>query len=197
MANTKFKILAFDPGLTSTGWSLLEGDTELGTLTVLKLGEFHPGPTADKKNYREAVEQFDKRTISLGLLKEEISKLLLQFNPDAVTSEDIFINMKRPQAYGALCMWVAVARMTCRDVAGKYLVTIPTKICKQVIATRGDSTKLSVQQHIASSKIIKFKDENDVHQMTEHEADSIAVGLALFVRYHDLIVQEVEKRNGK
>lgn len=197
MANTKFRILAFDPGLTTTGWSLLEGDIKSGDLTVLKIGEFHPGPTAEKKNFREEVEKFDKRTISLGLLREEMSKLLLQFKPDAVTSEDIFINMKRPQAYGALCMWVATAKIVCRDVVGKYLVTIPTKICKQVVANRGDSTKLSVQQNIVANRRIKFKNQEEQFQMSEHEADSIAVALALFDRYHDLIVKEVESRNGK
>ena len=56
----KYKILAFDPGIGNTGWSLLEGNTANGNLIVLKVGEFHPGPTSGLARYREVVEKFDK-----------------------------------------------------------------------------------------------------------------------------------------
>lgn len=197
MANNKFRILTFDPGLSTTGWSLLEGTTDSDDITVIKMGEIHPGPVVDRAAYRDEIAKFDKRTISLAYLREQVTKLLNDLRPDAVCSEDIFINPKRPAAYGALAQWIAVVRMLCRDVARKYLVTIPTKICKLVVASSGSSGKLSVQQHIASSNHIKFKDPNDLMQMSEHQADSIAVGYALFVRYRDLINSIVEERNGK
>lgn len=197
MANTKFKIIALDPGITNTGWTLLEGDITTDDLTVLKMGEFHPGPTAEKKPYKEELEKFDKRTISLALLREELTKLLVQYKPDVVTTEDIFINMRRPQAYGALCMWMAIARTVCRDVAGKYLVAVPTKVAKMVTAGSGSDNKISVQQHILANKHIKFKEQEDQFHMTEHEADSIAVALALLVKHKDFIVQTVELRNGR
>lgn len=193
--NNKFKILAFDPGLMSTGWSLLEGDIDCGDVCILKIGEMHPGQVSDRAAYRDEVAKFDKRVVTLRLLREEVTKLLEEFKPDAVCAEDIFINPRRPQAYGALCMWTAVVRMHCRDFAGKYLVSIPTKICKQVVTGRGDMGKLTVQQAIAAHPHIKFKDPNDLAHMTEHEADSIAVGMALYERYHDLIVQLVKERN--
>ncbi len=194
-SNNKFKILAFDPGLTSTGWSLIEGDIESRDVVVLKVGELHPGQLADRAMFRDEVGRFDKRVVTLRLLREGVTKLLDDIKPDLVCAEDIFINPRRPQAYGALCMWTAVVRMHCRDVVGKYLVSIPTKICKQVVTGRGDMGKLTVQQAIAAHPHIKFKDLNDLAHMTEHEADSIAVGMALFDRYHDLIVKEVKERN--
>ena len=102
----KYKILAFDPGIGNTGWSLLEGNTANGSLIVLKVGEFHPGPTSGLARYRDDVEKFDKRTISLTLLIEEETKLLETYRPDFVCCEDIYISMMHPQAYGSLAMWV-------------------------------------------------------------------------------------------
>ena len=196
MANKKFRVLGLDPGLTNCGWNLAEVNLKDDSITILKVGEFHPGPTVEKKNYRDEVEKFDKRTISLAYLREQLTKLLTELKPDAVCAEDIFINPHRPQAYGALSMFICVAKMTCYDVVHKHLVTIPTKICKQHIASRGDSSKLSVQQAIASSKHISFKDPVVLTQMTEHEADSIAVSNALVQCYHDLIEKYLEEQNG-
>lgn len=195
--NHKVKILAFDPGLANTGWSLTEYDLDSDKLTVLKMDEFHPSPTVDRAQYRDEVNKFDKRTVSLAYLREQISKLLTELRPDMTCTEDIFINMHRPQAYGALAMWLATARMVCRDVAGKYLVAIPTKICKAELTKSGSSDKLTVQQCVAASKRIVFKDPIMLTQMTEHEADCLAVANAFVVRYRDLIEQYVEERNGK
>ena len=111
MANHKFKILAFDPGLTNTGWSFSEVDIKDDSLTILKVGEFHPGPTVEKKSYRDQVEQFDKRTITLAYLREQLTKLLLELKPNAVCAEDIFMNVRRPMAYGALAMHQCITRL--------------------------------------------------------------------------------------
>ena len=184
----KYKILAFDPGIGNTGWSLLEGNTGNGELVVLKLGEFHPGPTADRALYREAVEKFDKRVISLKLLREEITKLLTQVVPDFVCCEDIYISMAHPQAYGSLAMWVCTAKITVMDVAAKRITLIPTKICKQVVSGTGGAGKLDVREAILSNAKIKFKHPDDMRMMSEHQADSIAVGAAFNDRYRDYVM---------
>lgn len=195
--NNRFKILAFDPGLTTTGYSLLEGSLDSTDITVIKLGSIHPGPVVDRKEYREDVDKFDKRVITLAYLREQVTKLVGELKPDVIVAEDIFINPKRPQAYGALCMWLSTVRMTCRDNFQKYVFAIPTKICKKVLSGRGDSGKLTVQECVKANTHIKFKFEEDQMQMTEHQADSIAVANALFVMYHDVIEKEIEARNGQ
>lgn len=189
MDKTKFKILAFDPGLTTTGWSLLEGNTSDGDLVVLKIGEIHPGPTVDKVAYREDVEKFDKRTISLAYLREQITLLMNDLKPDFVCCEDIYINIHRPQAYASLCMWICTVRMLCRDHLGKYLVSVPTKVCKKEICGIANGGKTPVQESLLNHKHVKFKDEYDKMHMSEHQADSIAVAVAFRNRYGDCIAK--------
>ena len=189
----KYKILAFDPGIGNTGWSLLEGNTANGNLVVLKVGEFHPGPTSALARYRDEVEKFDKRTISLTLLAEEETKLFETLRPDFVCCEDIYISMAHPQAYGSLAMWVCTTKLT----AWKYgyrVTAIPTKICKQVISGTGGAGKLDVREAIHTNKRITFKHEDDLRHITEHEADSIAVGAALNDRYRDMILAIVNQQ---
>ena len=194
-SNNKFKILAFDPGLTSTGWSLIEGDIESRDVVVLKVGELHPGQLADRAMFRDEVGKFDKRVVTLRLLREGVTKLLDEIRPDLVCAEDIFINPRRPQAYGGLCMAICVMKMICRDISSKRLVTIPTKIAKLDIAHSGSSGKRDVMESVTNHPNIKFASDDLRLNLSEHEADSIAVGWSLTKRYRDLIVKELEARN--
>lgn len=182
----KYRILAFDPGISNTGWSLLEGNTGDNKLVVLKLGEFHPGPVAERAANRQLVEKFDKRTISLSLLTQEMSKLLEELKPEFVCCEDIFINMFHPTAITPLAMWQAAARL-CVMQYGKKLIVIPTKVCKKALTGSGSNGKLSVQAAVVTNENISFKSEYDKMHMTEHMADSIAVAVAMNSLYRDFI----------
>lgn len=196
MDKKKFKILCFDPGISTTGFSLLEGNTSDGDLVVLKIGEIHPGPTVDRAVYREQVEKFDKRTISLAYLQEQISVLMDTSRPDFVCSEDIYCNPRLITAYGSLCMWVCAVRMHLRRWYDKYLVTIPTKVCKKAVASRGDGGKASVQEALKNHPHIHFKVPEDYFHASEHVLDSIAVGAAFAEKYRDLIIKTLENQNG-
>jgi Holliday junction resolvasome RuvABC endonuclease subunit len=192
MGIKKYKILAFDPGIGNTGWSLLEGNTANGNLVVLKVGEFHPGPTSGLVRYREEVEKFDKRTISLTLLIEEETTLFETLKPDFVCCEDIYISMAHPQAYGSLAMWVCTTKLTAWKF-GYKVIAIPTKICKQVIAGTGGAGKIDVREALSGNKKLTFKNEDMLLHITEHEADSIAVGAALNDRYRDFILATINQ----
>lgn len=189
MKRNIIKILTIDPGLTNTGWCLLECDTVSGNIVVVRLGEFHPGPTAEKTSHREEVNKFSKRTISLKLLRESLQKIFMEFKPHYVAIEDIFFNPTRPMAHAALAMWHCVARLAALDTLGIPVEIIPTKIAKQAITGRGDNGKFSVQQSIITNKSITFKPGVE-EMMDEHTADSIAVGYAFFTRNLDRIHRE-------
>ena len=178
MKKINLRILAIDPGLTNTGWVLMECNPTDETLTILKLGEFHPGPTADRAENREPVNEFSKRTISLKLLREKMNAILLDVQPDYVVAEGIFFNPLRPQAHEALAMWHCVVRLACMDMLKKKLEVVPTKIAKKILTGSGGNGKLTVQQSIVMCKEISFKNEALKRTMSEHCADAIAVGYA-------------------
>lgn len=189
MKSNTIRVLAIDPGLTNTGWSLLEYDIKSGKIVVSRLGDFHPAPTAEKTIYRDQVNKFSKRTISLKLLRESFQKIFLETKPQYVAIEDIFFNPTRPMAHAALAMWHCVARLAALDVLNEPVEIVPTKIAKQAITGRGDNGKFSVQQAIITNKDISFKAGLE-SQMNEHCADSVAVGYAFITRNIDRIKRE-------
>lgn len=190
MKKNTVTILTIDPGLTNTGWAVMECDVVSGVATITKHGEFHPGPTAEKALYREETEKFSKRTISLKLLRENLEKIMVECRPDYVTIEDIFFNPTRPMAHAALAMWHCVARIVALDVLGKPVEIIQTKIAKQVVTGSGANGKLSVQQAVLSLKGIRFKSKALELTMSEHIADAIAVGYAFFEKNHNRILSD-------
>lgn len=190
MKKCSIKILAIDPGLTNTGWVLLDCDPITQKVVVSRLGEFHPGPTADKSDRREETERYSKRTISLVVLRENLNAILFDTQPDYIAAEDIFFNPTRPMAHAALAMWHCVTRLACKDMMNKPLEIIQTKIAKQEITGSGGNGKLSVQQSIMTNADITFKSKALEIQMTEHCADAIAVGYAFLRRNRERILLE-------
>lgn len=192
MKRSTIRVLAIDPGLTNTGWVLLEYDTNTGIFVVSRQGEFHPAPTADKALYREDTERFEKRTISLRLLREKLEELMHEVHPDYVVAEGIFFNPLRPTAHEALAMWHCVARLTCMDVLQKKLEVIPTKIAKRELTGSGGNGKITVQQVVLGCKDIVFKQKGMECAMTEHGADAIAVGYAFVKCNRERILNDLK-----
>lgn len=188
MKKCNIRILAIDPGLTNTGWAQMEYDVNSGIVTISNLGEFHPGPTAEKATHREDSEVFSKRTISLKLLRENLNAILLDSQPDYIVAEDIFFNPTRPMAHAALAMWHCVTRLACLDMLNKPMEVVPTKIAKLAITGNGGNGKISVQQCIISNPNIKFKTKGLEMTMSEHCADAIAVGYAFATRNRERIL---------
>lgn len=184
----KIRVLGFDPGLSHTGWNVSEIDIASGALNVIKLGEFSPSGTADKAAYREESEKYGKRTISLEVLRESIAALLIEHKPDYIVMEDAFMNMKRPMAFGALCMWHCTARAVAKAVAGKAIIVIPAKSVKLGISGRGDSGKMNVQQAVVTNPNIKFKNDKLMEGLTEHCADSIGLSYSFMTMYLPSII---------
>ena len=182
MKKHQIKVLAIDPGLTNTGWVMMEHDLDSRITVLTKFGSFHPGPAAEKAEHKEELEKFSKRTISLKLLWENLRSILLAEQPDYIAVEDIFFNPQRPTAHAALAMYHGITRMVCMDVLRKPIEIIQTKIAKQEMTGSGGNGKLSVQQGILTHKDIKFKNKQVESQMDEHCADAVAVGYAFIVR---------------
>ena len=188
MSIRKIRTLNFDPGLSKTGWSVTDVDIEKGALVVTRLGEIKPSAAADRVDRKEEVERYSKRVVTLTVLRAEIIHLLDEFKPDFIVMEDIFFNRFRPNAYSALCMWQCTARLTVRDHAHKPITAIAPKMVKSVISGKGTSDKNNVQKAILSNSNIRFKNDKLAFGLSEHCADSIAIGYTFMVSFLPMIL---------
>jgi len=173
----EYHILSFDPGLSFSGWAYSKIEDNKNLFYIEEFGMITPNKTVGHKEYREVVNTYGQRIITLSLLRDMVRELFTTYNPDFVVSEDAFFNPRRPGAYEALIHWILMVSLVLKDEFNKPLFRIPPKLVKKFISQDGTSNKLGVQEAIFKHKDIVFnpKYSGDI-ELTEHEGDAIAIG---------------------
>ena len=152
------RILSIDPGLSVTGFSILES-VKKGQIHLLAYGLIKP-PIKDTLPQR------------LNFLFEETIKILDKFKPEAFAIEDLFFSknfksaMTLGQARGALILAAAQANLPVAEYA-------PRKV-KISVCGNGAASKEQVGYMVL--KILKLKNLPKPHDIS----DAIAVGICFF-----------------
>ena len=179
MSNRKkdiVRVLAFDPALSNTGWSVIDYNMRTGEKTIIKTGCIKPGQKAGLVAHRDEVNYYDKNTVSLRLLREMVREIYAQYQPQHIVVEDAFFNPKRPNAYASLLGWIVTIKMLARDEFDKPIYRVPTRKAKQELTGSGGNGKVTVKQSILDNDKITFRGKKQAELMSDHESDSIAVG---------------------
>ena len=152
------RILSIDPGLSVTGFGVLES-VKTGQINLLAYGLIKP-PIRDTLPRR------------LNFLFEETIKILDKFNPEALAIEDLFFSknfksaMALGQARGALILAAAQANLPVSEYA-------PRKV-KMSVCGNGAASKEQVGYMV--SKTLKLKSLPKSYDIS----DAIAVGICFF-----------------
>lgn len=148
------RVLGVDPGISITGFSIL--DTNFKSTKLVAYGTIRP----KKKEMLPA---------RLKHLFEEVSKIIIDFKPDALSIEDGFysVNVKSAmvlgQARGAIIIAASINDISVSEYA-------PRKV-KMSVCGSGSATKEQVSYMV--SRILKLDSELKPYDIS----DSIAVGL--------------------
>jgi len=170
------KILAFDPGLSLSGWNVSTYDTRTNMYRVLKFGMLTPNKGIDTPETHIDYVKFGPRVITLKALREQVRELMDEYNPDIVVSEDAFYNPKRPSAYSALVQWLTAVDILLHDEYAKVLFKLAPTAAKQVVSGFGGADKLGVRYAVLHREDICFKSKHAEDNLTEHICDSIGIG---------------------
>lgn len=179
------RILSFDPGTTNMGWAISEYHLNNGDFVVIQHGVFKSSKIAKKR--KDEVEYYGQRLISLMVVAEEASRLLLHHQPNYVVSEDTFFHAGTPQAHVALLLCInSVERVLyhlqkeerLKHESAKKLYKLAPATIKMIVGGHGSSIKQKIIDIVTSDGIIKFQTPRDDMSavLTEHEADAIACG---------------------
>ena len=171
------KVLAFDPGLTAMGWSLLAYNTDTHNIMVLKYGTIY-GKNA-LKTRKEMHGGFTKQFITLMAYESIVSDMIRNTAPDYISVEGAFM-CRFPAAFAALSAVINVIRRCAHLVTNKDIHEIAPMESKKAASATGTASKSTVQEALLTNPDIDFKSKATDHleDMTEHSADSIACGLA-------------------
>lgn len=110
------------------------------------------------------------------ILEEQLRKLIEGYKYDIYTVEDVFADPNSFSAFKSLVVMMDTLERLINIEQQKRLYTIPTKVAKLLITGHGGADKDQVQQAILNHPNISIK---KLGNLTEHEADAIAVGHAL------------------
>lgn len=169
------KILAFDPGLSTSGWNVSTYDINSTMLRVLKFGMLLPNKGIDTPESHAEYVKYGPRLITLQALRTQVRELLNTYQPDVVVSEDAFYNPKRPSAYMALIQWLTAVDILLHDEYNRVLFKLAPKASKQVVSGFGGADKLGVRYAVLHRDDIEFKSKNVEDGLTEHICDSIGI----------------------
>ena len=153
------KILAIDPGLSNTGWSVLRVEKDEHFI-VEDLGTFK---TSSKKDFYER----------LALINESLLSVAKKYSIEFVTAEDIFFTRNVSSSIKVAKVIGSLAYSFYKELSLKIKLFTPTQI-KCCISGLGTANKELVKKTVLelvdlSSKIA-----------TEHEADSIACAICMY-----------------
>lgn len=181
----QYKIISFDPGISSLGWALSVYDMDCDILEVQRFGTLKASKLASKQ--KELSDTYGSRVMALKEVEDHVRQLVTSFSPDYVCSEDAFFCTKYPNAYGALLMCVHSVRRVLFDMHESEHITKPTArvlhtfapmMIKRVASSKATSNKSDMLAALTQNNKIVFKSTKAdiLTKMDEHEVDAISCG---------------------
>ena len=172
-----YKILSFDPGLSTLGWANCSFDTDTNKFTVHRFGNFKATKVANKEKEQSSI--YGYRLIALNFLEDEIKRLIDFFKPDYLASEDVFLHIRHVNAFAALTLCMHTMRKAA-FMKNKVIYTMAPCDIKKDTAGNGHADKDAIQKAVLENPNIVIEENkmSPVDKMCEHEADAIAVGYA-------------------
>ena len=173
-----YKILAFDPGLSTAGWNVSIFNTTDNILHVTDFGMLLPNKDINTKDSHLSYVKYGPRIVTLSELRRQVDILVDRYKPHLIVSEDAFYNFKRPSAYSALIQWLTTVDMLLKDKYSKVLFKLAPKVAKQVVAGFGGAEKHGVQYAVLHRDDIDIQVVDAESKLTEHICDSIGIAYA-------------------
>lgn len=176
-------IIAIDPGSESLGCACLTVDIRTLQLrniwsTTFHGSKLHPNPWT--------TFMFGERIAKIEAHAENLLYILESERPICLVCESPFINMKRPQAYGALMEVIsAIRRVMMQYDAQRSMYMIDPPSAKKAVGAPGNADKQTVQQHILANVEIMQALSTPVSNLDEHSFDAIAIGYSQILSFRN------------
>jgi crossover junction endodeoxyribonuclease RuvC len=151
------KVLGIDPGSETLGWGVVEGAAQ--KYSLVSFGTV-------KSN---AKDSFPRRLLNIAT---EVEKLLVEYQPDALSIEEAFysVNVKSALKLGQ----VRGAVLVVAERAGLEIAEYAPRLIKQTVVGYGNAEKHQVQEMVRI--LLKLKQAPEPHDA----ADALATAICHF-----------------
>lgn len=173
-----YKILSFDPGMSTFGFCVSTYDEcrfVIRTAKTYNLDEAYKKCSPDKKG------KYNINCIKSHILYRFVSDLLVKYRPNFIASEAAFYNPGRPSAYASLLRFIYTLDDIVYRGYGKNVYKMAPLIIKKVASSNvgGKATKEDMREAL-NNRISKgyIKSSFDIGILDEHAIDASLVGYA-------------------
>lgn len=172
-------IIGIDPGTETLGFSEL--DFDLRTFEIVKWEPVTYYGSKLLKGSDWVENTHGARMRRLRAHHKNLVKLFEQLDPYVIACESPFINMKRPQAYGALTEIVYEIRLSVIEHSvWKELYMIDPSTVKNSVGAKGNADKDAIKARIMATPELAHVCTRPLDELDEHELDSGAVAFAAY-----------------
>lgn len=172
------RIMGIDNGSSNLGAVVIDLDLRTGVYHLLHANTF----VAEKliKNHRGNIISHGARWARQCTLQDSLADLLNWWQPDAVPVEDKFFRPGRVLSFEVLTEMMVKLRDAVEDYCtGMNIVPIsPGEAKKAVQPSNFTMKKAVIKDCVLSLPNLKYSNEINLDNLTEHEYDAIAVSIA-------------------
>jgi crossover junction endodeoxyribonuclease RuvC len=155
---TGARVLGVDPGLSATGYAVVERRGR--AFAVLVAGTVRSGP-------RMVLPE------RLGQIHDALAAAIVAYDPQAVAVEEVFLARNAPSAMGTAEV-IGIVKLLAR---GRELRSFPPRQVKKWICGNGSAPK---EQMLAMVQALVSGDRGAMEQWSDHAADAVAIALCAF-----------------
>jgi len=181
-SQTYATIVGIDPGTETLGFAELDFDIRTFEIVGWRAQTYYGSKLLKGSDW--VAEVHGARYKRLQAHRKNLIKLFEQIEPYVIACEAPFINMRRPQAYGALTEAVYEIRLAVQaHCAWKELYLFDPSSVKNAIGAKGNADKDAVKASILKIKELSSVQPGVLEGLDEHSLDSLAVA---YVAYQQL-----------
>lgn len=177
---TTVRILAFDPGITEMGWSVVDFEPLTGKSHVVAAGTLHGQKLV--KTDKELKAYFQKPFCVLMAYQKICMDLIRKYKPAHVVSESAF-NFRFPQVLVSLTLVIHTIRCAAKDIMMRDIHTVAPMETKKEVAGYHMADKEQIKSSIIAYEGLTFAEGIDKKEMTEHEYDATGHAICFAKRY--------------
>lgn len=173
-----FRMMAIDNGSSFLGMVILDLDLRSGIYHLLEAETF----AADKmiSNHRGSILTHGARWARQCTLKDTVADRLGWWQPDAVPVESPFFQPGRVQSFEVLSEMKVILREAVEEYnhAMDIILVSPGEAKRAVQPKDFTMKKVVIKDCVLRLPNLRWSEKINIDRLTEHEYDSIAVGVA-------------------
>jgi len=177
LSASTFTMLSIDPGSDCLGLACFEVAFGSYEIVSVKARTLVGTKMLGKDTWAEEIH--GNRLARIRVLEETLLRIFNMEEPVFIVSEAPFINMRRPQAYGALTEVICAIRNAVFNYdPWKKLLLIDPPTVKKAVGAPGNAGKDDVKLHLLKFSGLNYSGDTSLADLDEHSIDAICVGLA-------------------